>query len=96
MTEETARSKGAPRTRDASAPSRSVEEISRDMAGERAALEKAFADLQRDVEQTVEQVRHQVTVAGRMALVIGPVIGIAAGGVVAGIVLLGRRRRKED
>lgn len=84
-------------SRGASAPSRGVEEISRDINGERAALEKAFADLQRDVEQTVEQVRRQVTAAGRKALVIGPAVGVVAGGLVAGIVLLGRRRRdKED
>jgi hypothetical protein len=96
MAGETPQTKRAPRTRDASAPSRSVEEISRDINSERAALQKAFADLQRDVEQTVEQVRRQVTAAGRRALVIGPVIGVAAGGLVAGIVLLGRRRRDRE
>ena len=42
------------------------------------------------------QIRHQVTSAGRKALVIAPVIGVAAGGLVAGIVLLGRRRRDKD
>jgi hypothetical protein len=79
------------------APTRSVEEIGRDIKTERAALESSFVALQRDVQETVEQVRRQVTAAGRRALVIGPVIGVAAGGLMAGIVLLSRRRRdKED
>jgi hypothetical protein len=84
---------GAARSRSVSGPSRSVEQITRDIKSERTALENAFAGLQRDVEETVEQVRHQVTDAGRKALVVGPVIGVVAGGLVAGVVLLSRRRR---
>lgn len=82
---------GDARSRGGSAPSRSVEEITRDIKGERAALDTAFADLQRDVEQAVEQIRRQVTDAGRKALVIGPAIGVVAGGLMAGVVLLRRR-----
>jgi hypothetical protein len=93
MAEDTRLSTGDARSRGGTTPSRSVDEISRDIKGERAALEKSFADLQRDIEQAVVQIRHQVTSAGRKALVIAPVIGVAAGGLVAGVVLLGRRRR---
>jgi hypothetical protein len=93
MADETRPAAGDARSRSGSAPSRSVAEITRDIGAERAARENAFAGLRRDVEETVEQVRRQVTDAGRKALVIAPVIGVVAGGLVAGVVLLSRRRR---
>jgi hypothetical protein len=96
MAEDTQAATGGTRSRSGSAPTRSVAEIARDINTERAALEKAFAGLQHDVEETVEQVRRQVTDAGRKALVIGPVIGVVAGGLMAGVVLLSRRRRDRE
>jgi alpha-beta hydrolase superfamily lysophospholipase len=96
MAEKTGLPTGDARPAQGPGPSRSVDEIARDIKSERAALENAFADLQRDVEQAVEQVKRQATGAARTALVIGPVVGVAAGGLVAAVALLGRRRRGED
>jgi len=96
MAGETGRPKGNGQPPSESTPARSVAEITSDITAERAALENAFAGLQRDVEETVEQVRRQVTAAGRKALVVGPALGVVAGGLVAAVVLLSRRRDGGD
>jgi hypothetical protein len=71
-------------------PARSPDEVLRDIAAERAALEQSFDRLQSEVLQTVEQVK----AVGRNALIIGPLAGFAIGGLIVGSMLLGRRRSR--
>jgi hypothetical protein len=89
---------GTPTREDAvtEAPTRSPEEVMRDITGERAALEQSFERLQSEVEQTVEQIRHQVLGVARAALIVGPLAGFAVGGLIVGAVLLARRRGQGD
>jgi hypothetical protein len=75
-------------------PARSPDEVLRDIAAERAALEQSFERLQSEVLQTVEQARQQVKAVGRNALIIGPLAGFAIGGLIVGSMLLGRRRSR--
>ena len=76
------------------APTRSVDEVTRDIVSERAALDKAFAELQRDLGQAIDEVQTRARAAGRKALVIGPAVGAGVGGLAAGVVFLSRRRRR--
>ncbi len=77
-------------------PARSVSEVVRDMTNERAALEKALDDLQREVGEGVDQVKRQATRLGRTALVVGPIAGAVVGGLAVAVALLRRRRRDGD
>lgn len=86
----------APTARSASkpAPSRSPDEVTRDIAIERVALDKAFADLQNDLGEAVGAARERARAAGRKALIVGPAVGAAVGGLAVGVAFLNRRRRR--
>jgi hypothetical protein len=85
-------------TRDAqpgkAAPTRKVDEVKRDIESERVALDKAFAELQRDLGDALDDLQRRAKAVGRKALVIGPAAGAVAGGLATGALFLRRRRRR--
>lgn len=85
-------------TRDAQSgeavPIRKVDEVRRDIESERAALDRAFAELQHDLGDAVDDLQRRARAIGRKALVIGPAAGAAVGGLAAGVLFLSRRRRR--
>lgn len=81
----------------AQAPQRAPDAIVRDIAGERAQLVKAFDDLRGDLSGAIESAGNRATEVARQAMLVVPVMAVAAtatvGGLVGGVLALRHHRR---
>ena len=74
-------------------PTRSPEEIVKDIAAERQGLQSAFDSLGGELQQAADAAADKARDLGRKAIVVVPAVAAGVGAVVATVSLLRRRRR---
>ena len=74
-------------------PTRSPEEITKDIAAEREGLQAAFDSLGGELQQAADAAAEKARDVGRKALVVVPAVAAGVGALVAVASLVRRRRR---
>jgi len=74
-------------------PTRSPEEITKDIAAEREGLQAAFDSLGGELQQAADAAAEKARDVGRKALVVVPAVAAGVGALVAAASLVRRRRR---
>jgi hypothetical protein len=73
-------------------PTRSPEEITRDIAAEREGLQSAFDSLGNELQQTADAAAEKAKDLGRKAIIVVPAVAAGVGALIAAASLLRRRR----
>jgi hypothetical protein len=74
-------------------PTRSPEEIARDIAAERAGLQATFESLGNELQQSADAAAEKARTIGRKAIIVVPAVAAGVGALVAAASLLRRRGR---
>ena len=74
-------------------PTRSPEEIAKDIAAEREGLQAAFESLGDELQQSADAAAQRARDMGRKALIVVPAVAAGVGALVAAASLLRRRAR---
>ena len=74
-------------------PTRSPEEITRDIAAEREGLQAAFDSLGDELQKSADAAAEKARDVGRKAIIVVPAVAAGVGALVAAASLLRRRKR---